>query len=134
MKILQKFFLSLIIITCVFVAFLPAFSEVDASSVSSLVGKMTGDDIDDSLSADLRGTINKLLGFLQLAAGLISVIVISFTGFQYIVASTPDMKDEIKKKMLPLLIGMVLVFGAASIAKFILGAVEGSSNGGFVQL
>lgn len=125
MKICKKIFLSCIIIICM-VAVIPSnILEVDAS-VSELAGDMTGTLPADNLSSDLRGTINKLLGFLQVAAGIISVVVIAFTGFNYIVASTPDMKEEIKKKMLPLLIGMVLVFGAASIARFILGAVEGT--------
>ncbi len=126
MKICKKIFLALLLITCMLTVIPSNFTEVEAaSSVSSLVGKLEGEKPEDSLSRGLRTRISQLLGFVQLAAGIISVVVICFTGFNYIVASTPDMKEEIKKKMLPLVIGMVLVFGAASIAQFILGAVGG---------
>ena len=126
MKICKKIFLALLLITCMLTVIPSNFTEVEAaSSVSSLVGKLEGEKPEDSLSRGLRTRISQLLGFVQLAAGIISVVVICFTGFNYIVASTPDMREEIKKKMLPLVIGMVLVFGAASIAQFILGAVGG---------
>ena len=128
MKIWGKIFLSFLIIICILTIIPSNVFEVNAA-VSDLVGGMTGEQPKDTLSAGLRTTINSLLGFLQVASGIISVVVIAFTGFQYIIASTPDMKEEIKKKMLPLVIGMVLVFGAASIAKFILGAVEGGTGG-----
>ena len=69
-----------------------------------------------------KDVISKILGFLQVASGLISVIVIAFSGFRYVVAETADVKGEVKKKMLPMIIGMVLVFSATTVAKFLLGA------------
>ena len=130
MKIGKKIFVSLCIIVCMLTVIPSNFIKVEASKskVSALVGTMTGDEIEDSYSTELIDTINSLLGFVQLAAGIISVVVICFTCFNYITASTPDMKEEVKKKMLPLIIGMVLVFGASSIARFILGAVETPTN------
>ena len=75
-------------------------------------------------STDLAGKIGKLLGFLQVASGLVAILMIAIVGFNYII-STPDVKEEMKKKMLPIIIGLVLVFGAVSVAKFILGVVGG---------
>ncbi len=124
MKVLKKNFFILIILIVVLGSAVPNISNA-ASSVSSLVGQMSETLPADKTSKQLRKTIGKLLGFLRIAAGLVSVIVISLTGFNYIVAQTPDMKDELKKKMLPIIIGLVLVFGAVSIAQFILGAVGG---------
>ncbi len=69
--------------------------------------------------------IKILLRFLQVASALISVLVIAFTGFNYIMASDADMKSEMKKKMLPLIIGLICVFSASSIASFLIG-VTGS--------
>ena len=54
-----------------------------------------------------------------------SVLVIAFTGFQYIVSADAEMKNEMKKKMLPIIIGLILVFFATSITTFLLGAVGG---------
>lgn len=68
----------------------------------------------------LQNVVGKLLGFLQVASGIIAVLMIAITGFQYIV-ETPEVKKEIKAKMLPIIVGIVLVFGATSIAKFIIG-------------
>ena len=70
--------------------------------------------------------IGRLLGFLQIASGLMTVVVISFTGFKYIVEPDPNMKEEAKKKLLPILIGIVLVFSATSVAKFVISATASS--------
>ena len=64
----------------------------------------------------LQTTIGKLLGFLQVASGLVGVIVIATTGFNYILSADADMKAEIKKKGLPIIVGFAIVFGAVSIA------------------
>lgn len=74
---------------------------------------------------NLKTTIAKLLGFLRVASGLIAVVVIAFTGFNYITAETPDMKKQIKEKMLPIIIGLIVVFSATAITQFILGVVGG---------
>ena len=68
-----------------------------------------------------KKTLGKILGFLEVASGITAIVVIAFLGFQYIVSTPPNMKNEAKNKMLPIVIGVVLVFGAVSIAKFILG-------------
>ena len=65
--------------------------------------------------------IKILLSFLQVASALVSILVIAFTGFNYIMASDADMKSEMKKKMLPLIIGLICVFSASSIASFLIG-------------
>ena len=69
----------------------------------------------------MQGVIGKLLNFLQIASGLVAVLMIAIVGFGYIVAQTSDMKAEFKNKGLPIIIGIVLVFGATSIAKFFIG-------------
>ena len=73
-------------------------------------------------ATDLAGVIGKLLGFLQIASGIVAVLMIAIVGFNYII-STPEVKDEMKKKLLPIIIGIVLVFGATSLAKFLIGVV-----------
>ena len=71
-------------------------------------------------ATSLAGVVGKMLGFLQIASGIIAVLMIAIVGFNYIVA-TPQVKDEMKSKMLPIIIGIVLVFGATSVAKFLIG-------------
>lgn len=72
----------------------------------------------------LKIVVNRLLGFLRVISGLVLVLVLGTTGYKYIVA-TPEIKGELKKRMLPVILGTILVFSAVSIAGFILGAIGG---------
>ena len=69
--------------------------------------------------------IAKLLGLLRLLTGLLSIIVIAYTGFE-LVTETPEAKKKIKEKMIPIVTGVVLVFMATTIASFIIGIFENS--------
>ena len=114
----------LILATLVLIFSIALTTISNAESVSSMVNSTKPSGVDSSIGSDLAtNVIAKILGFLQVASGLISVVVIAFTGFNYIVASDPNIKEELKKKMLPMIIGLVLVFSATTIAKFILGVV-----------
>ena len=94
----------------------------------------TGEDASNAISGlnatgsvdvtGVQGVIGKLLNFLQIASGLVAVLMIAIVGLGYIVAQTSDMKAEFKNKGLPIIIGIVLVFGAASIAKFFIGVAS----------
>lgn len=125
MKTINKVLVVLFIAVCTF-AIMPNNISMAATGASTkeIVGGVTATTPDDTYAKDLQGTIGKLLGFLQLASGLVAILMIAIVGFNYII-STPDVKDEMKKKMLPIIIGLVLVFGAVSVAKFILGVVGG---------
>ena len=95
-----------------------AVTASDAGNAISGIKVSGGGDV-----SKIQNVVGKLLGFLQVASGIIAVLMIAITGFQYIV-ETPEVKSEIKKKMLPIIVGIVLVFGATSIAKFIIGVAE----------
>lgn len=122
MKTFKRVLIILVVMGCVFAIMSQNVSMAASGDVSSIVGGVNATNPDASLASDFQSTIGKLLGFLQIASGLIAILMIAITGFNYIVA-TPDVKEEMKKKMLPIIIGLVLVFGAVSIARFILGAV-----------
>ena len=95
-----------------------------STSYTGVVDEAKPEDSDIPTTSDgVTGVIRHLLGFLQAASALMSVVVIAFNGFQYILAADAEMKSEMKKKMLPLVIGLVLVFSASSITLFLLGAV-----------
>lgn len=120
MKYLSKIVFILIISVCIYLSMPQNMSE---ASVSSMVKSTNPGTLTTDVGSDLaKDVISKILGFLQVASGLISVIVIAFSGFRYVVAETADVKGEVKKKMLPMIIGMVLVFSATTVAKFLLGA------------
>ena len=116
MKTLQKILLILIIGACVFMV-MPN-NVVRAVNVSGAINNIKPSDPTDL--GGIPSVINKLLGFLQVASGFAAVIAIAVVGFQYITGS-PDVKADLPKKALPILVGLILVFGAASIARFIIG-------------
>lgn len=123
MKTLGKLIAIVLIAVCMF-AIMPQNTSVASSSgAAGIVGQVTPKEPQGDLSKGLRDVVGRLLGFLQIASGLVSILMIAVTGFNYIV-STPDVKEEMKKKMLPIIIGLIIVFGAVSIARFILGAVD----------
>ena len=93
-------------------------------TISGTIKDVSPSYIDSSNYSELQTTIGYILNFLQIASGLTSVIMIAFTGFKLIFEVNPKVVKETKKTMFPIVFGIVLTFGAASIAKFIIGAVE----------
>ena len=75
----------------------------------------------ESGASSLAGVIKKLLGFLQVASGLITVLIVAFTGFNYILTTDAEVKSALKKKAMPIVIGFICVFAASSIASFLIG-------------
>ncbi len=124
MKTVNKILAILVIAICTLTIMPKNTALAAGSSAKNIVGGVNASIPDDGYATDLQTTISKLLGFLQVASGLVAILMIAIVGFNYII-STPDVKDEMKKKMLPIIIGLVLVFGAVSVAKFILGVVGG---------
>lgn len=119
MKVLQKIMLVLIIGACVFMV-MPQ-NEVHAAkySVTGAIDKInaTGSaEVPDKLIT----VVSKILGFLQVASGFAAIIAVAITGFNFLTGS-PDVKKELPSKAIPILVGLVLVFGATSIARFIIG-------------
>lgn len=117
MKVMRKI-VCLLIIGLVLCGICSGY-EVQASTPSEIVKSISPEDPDGSDFSGINKIIGKLLGFLQVASGLTAVIVIAFTGFEYITA-TPNVKNQMKEKMFPIVIGIVLVFGAVSIANFLI--------------
>lgn len=58
--------------------------------------------------------INIIIGLLQIAGTGIALIVITMCGIKYIIAS-PGEKADIKKQIIPIIIGCILLFGAVTL-------------------
>ena len=125
MRKAEKMLIIFMIIICSFVI-IPQ-SEVRADdeakeesiSVSGIVKGIRPTDPTEDKYSDLAEVVGKILGFLQIASGITTVIMIAFLGFE-LITSMPETREAIKKKMFPIIIGIMLVFGATSIAKFII--------------
>ena len=132
MKKISKLLVAVIISTCV-LAFMPGnncMAMADLKDGGGGLKTTVGGAIDGlNVAGDvdvggLQKVIGTLLNFLQIASGLVAVLMIAIVGFNYILATSSDMKKEMKEmkeKALPIIIGIVLVFGATSIAKFFIG-------------
>lgn len=70
--------------------------------------------------------INIVIGIIQVAGTGISLIVISLLGIKYLLAS-PSEKADVKKNIMPILIGCVLLFAGVQIA----GIIENFTNATF---
>ncbi len=123
MNIMKKVLIVLLVLMCV--ATIVYVKPVNAYDVTSVINSMQGNANVDADSVTTFQTLgNTILTFLQIISGITAVVMIAITGFRYIV-ETPEVKGELKKNMIPIVIGIILVFFAASIAKFFLGMFKG---------
>lgn len=127
MKILQKVLVILLIAMCVTIIMPQVAVNADVD-VDTTLSSINPEDPSTTGTSQMTTVIGKLLGFLQVASGLIAVIMIAATGFRYII-ETPDMKKELKSSMIPIIVGVLLVFFAVSIARFFIGIFSSSSAG-----
>lgn len=125
MKILNKILIILVLIIGIFGIF--GMKPIYASSLSNDVGGFKANITNNVVksTSTLRSIAGRFLGFLRIVAALALVIIVGTTGYKYIVLATPDMKKELKKEMLPIILGLIFIFGAVSLAQFILSAVGG---------
>lgn len=63
----------------------------------------------------IGGAINSIIGLLQVTGSGIALIVITILGIKYILAS-PSEKADVKKSIMPIIIGCVLLFGGVQLA------------------
>ena len=129
MKILGKALLILIISICMFSIMPNNVFAADKEektpaeenpSASSVIGKVNPTNPDDDVSTDFANVIGNVLGFLRIASGLVAVVMLAVTGFNYIMAGEANKADYLKK-FAPIIIGFILVFSATTIAKFLIG-------------
>lgn len=87
-----------------------------ADDVGAIITAMQGTSEPEIEVGDkgIMGTINSVIGFIQIAGSGISILAISLVGIKYMIAS-PSEKAELKKSAMPIVIGCVLLFGAVNI-------------------
>lgn len=98
-----------------------SFSQVSFAAITT-----TPDQIDAAQpgnASDITGIAGKILGFLQVLAIALLVIMVAVLGIKYIAGSAEE-KAEYKKTFVPLIVGAILVFAAVTIANFIFTAVS----------
>lgn len=94
-----------------------------ADSAMDVANGIKGDS--GSINASGLQTIaNRVIGLLQVASAVAAVVLITVFGFKFIMGSAGE-KVEYQKSFIPLIVGVVVVFAASSIAKLIFSTFTG---------
>ncbi len=93
-------------------------TPVFASSASSKIDELNGKIKDPSNTGDVMTILGKVLGILRWVAIIGGTIIIAILGVKYMMGSLEE-KAEYKKSLIPLVVGIVVVMGATSIAKLL---------------
>jgi hypothetical protein len=115
----KKVYLKIFIITLltIIIAFIPRNVFAEVPSVSTAVNAMdglSGSTIDDSTGGKLNNILNTVIGIIQVAGTGISMIMVTLLGIKYIMASPSD-KADVKKQILPLVIGAIILFASVNL-------------------
>jgi len=109
-----------IITTVLMVIFTVAsFSQVvlAADSATSIIDNISADT--SSVDATkLQSLANNVLGLIQIVSAVAAVILIAVFGLKFILGSANE-KADYQKSFIPLIVGVVVVFAASSIAKLL---------------
>lgn len=76
-------------------------------------------------ASGLSTMAGKVIGLIQVASVVLAVILIAVFGFKFIMGSANE-KADYQKSFIPLIVGLVVVFAATSIAKLIMSVASGS--------
>lgn len=129
MNLIKRIFI--IIVAIIGLVSIMPINISNASDLKTIVSNMAEKD-DETTEASLNneGTkkikeiVKSILGALRLITGLASIIMIAYTGIKLVVGDTPEGKNSVKKAMIPIVTGTLIVFSATSIAAFIVGVFE----------
>lgn len=84
------------------------------------IDAMKGGTISSDSKTSMESIGKTIIAYVTNAAMVIAVVMIAVLGIKYMMGSAEE-KAEYKKSLVPLLVGAILVFGAAAIAKVIVG-------------
>lgn len=115
MKILKK----ISIIFLIFITFLCLNNSFAMTTTELFNTDQNMKDVKDGLNdfsntEGIGGVLNIIIGLLQVAGTGVAVIMVTMLGIKYLLASVEE-KAEIKKQAVPIVIGAVLLFGAANL-------------------
>lgn len=95
---------------------------------ASIAGVNPDDFKNIAVEEDLAGSLGDIIGIVQIVGVAVSVIACIVMGIRYVLSTTEDRAD-IKKKLIPFVIGAIIFFGATGILRLIasLGSWFGNS-------
>ena len=125
-KIFLIILLTLVISIITSVCILPT-ENVYADTPSDILNNIGSGDTANVNTGNLTTMAGKILGIIQIASAIAAVILIAVFGFRFILGSAQE-KSDYMKSFIPLIIGVVVVFSASSIAKLIFNVADSSKD------
>ena len=125
MKTSQKIICFFIIILSF--TFLVNTNQSFAKDIVSEIKGFKAEETKETSVTGLKKVVQKFLVALRVASGLLLIVVVASTGIRYITAPA-NIKGEIKKTGLPIILGLIFIFGASNFAALIISVIE--LNGG----
>ena len=127
---MKKIISSILIISVILILFnFNATYATDITDGTSVISAMEGSSDMSSSDNSIGDIINTVIGLLQVAGTGIAVVVVSFLGIKYLLAS-PSEKADTKKSILPIVIGCVLLFGAVNLMAAVSDFADKALNSG----
>ncbi len=115
----KKIFLSLLLFLLITII---SFNFVYAGDpLEDVITSMKGVQDEDSTVFNNSGfgdSMNTIIGILQVAGTGISIVTVTLLGAKYMLSSV-EQKAEIKQRAMPVVIGMVILFGAVNIVAIV---------------
>ena len=112
----------MLLIAMVIMSLQPVVSADPSSIISDLDTKADAS-ADTATSDELIDSAGKVIALIRNIAVIAGVIILTVLGVKYMMGSVEE-KAEYKKSMMPLVIGIVVVMAATSIASFLFSIFE----------
>lgn len=93
-------------------------SSVYAVDPDTIISNVTPTNPGQEQVTGLQNMAGKILGLLQAASAILALILVGVFGFKFIMGS-PEQKGDYQKSFIPLIVGVVVVFSATSVARLI---------------
>lgn len=100
-KVLKTFLLSILLI-----------------SITTCSYSITVDNYKPKVDTDLANVLKSIVGVVQIVGTGVAVIASIWLGIRYVLSSV-DEKADIKKKLIPFVIGAIIFYGATGILQLI---------------
>lgn len=108
-----KIITALVLVVMMMFAFSNIVMADEVGGVDISVDRTT---VDTGKMGEMAG---KVIGLIQVASIVLATVLIAVFGFKFIMGSANE-KADYQKSFIPLIVGLVVVFAATSIAKMIM--------------
>ena len=106
-----------------------AMAQVGAGGAISGINSARGDGVPDNLAFGDDSIIRRVINLMLYAVGVISVIMLIYGGFRYVISG--GQKESVtaaKNTILYAIVGLIISIFAYAIVKFVISAVVGTDS------